>query len=109
MGPVKAIPPKFTIWDKISVTGPLTLAEFRKHFETTYKVTLSMISVGQVCIYNKYSPESVKREGLDILKAYETVSGKTYPKHKKYMQIEVNGELIEDGVDTIMPTIKYQL
>ena len=56
LGPVKAIPPKFTIWDKINVKGPLTLGEFKKHFEVTYQVTLSMISVGQVCIYNKYSP-----------------------------------------------------
>lgn len=25
MGPVKAIPPKFTTWDKIQVNGPMTL------------------------------------------------------------------------------------
>jgi len=25
MGPVKAIPPNFTTWDKITVVGPMTL------------------------------------------------------------------------------------
>lgn len=69
----------------------MTLAEFRGFFEKQYKVTLSMISIGQVCIYNKYSAESTKREGMDILKVYEFVSNKTYPKFKKYMQIEANG------------------
>lgn len=87
----------------------MTLAEFRSYFEKEYKVTLSMMSIGQVCVYNKYSAESTKREGMDILQAYEKVSGKIFPKFKKYMQIEVNGETIEGGVDTIMPTVKYQL
>ena len=109
LGPVKAIPPKFTIWDKIEVKGPLTIKEFRAFFESTYGVTLSMISVGQVCIYNKYSAESVKRDVMNILHAYETVSGKVHPKHKKYMQIEVNGEIIEGGIDAVMPTVKYQI
>lgn len=109
LGPVKAIPPKFTIWDKIEVKGPLTIKEFRNFFETTYGVTLSMISVGQVCIYNKYSAESVKRDPMNILQAYETVSGKIHPKHKKYMQIEANGEIIEGGIDAVMPTVKYQI
>lgn len=72
----------------------MTIAEFRKHFETTYKVSLSMISIGQTCVYNKYSAESTKREGTDILKIYETISGKAYPKFKKYMQIEANGESV---------------
>lgn len=106
---ISAIYVEFTIWDKIEIKGPLTIKEFRAHFEATYKVTLSMISVGQVCIYNKYSAESTKREPLNILQAYETISGKTYPKYKKYMQIEVNGEIIEGGIDAVMPTVKYQL
>lgn len=33
MGPVKAIPSGFTTWDKLLVTGPLTIQGFKDHFE----------------------------------------------------------------------------
>lgn len=33
MGPIKAIPPNFTVWDKITLEGPLTLKEIFDHFE----------------------------------------------------------------------------
>ena len=46
---------------------------------------------------------------MNILEAYEKISGKTYPKWKRYMQIEANGDTIEGGIDAMMPTIKYQL
>lgn len=36
MGPVKAIPAGFTTWDKLLVTGPLTVQGLKNHFEETY-------------------------------------------------------------------------
>lgn len=31
-GPVKAVPGKFTKWDKIDINGPMTLEQFKSHF-----------------------------------------------------------------------------
>jgi len=33
LGPVKAIPPNFTIWDKLAVKGPLTVGQFIEKFK----------------------------------------------------------------------------
>lgn len=114
--PVKAIPPStsisnvdFTSWDKINVKGPITIAEFRRFFESSYKVTISMIEVGGKLVYNKFTKDSAERLSWDMAKAYEKVSGQSYPKLRKYMQVEVQGELIEGGVDVRMPTVKYEL
>jgi hypothetical protein len=87
----------------------MTIAEFREYFLKQYKVNISIMVIGDVSVYNKYSKESVKREGLDILKAYETISRKNYPKFRKQMQIEVFGETLDEGIDINMPTIKYHL
>lgn len=57
MGPVKAVPPKFTTWDKIQVVGPMTLQQFIDHIKETYKVVASIISCGKTCIYNAYSQD----------------------------------------------------
>lgn len=31
-GPIKVVPGKFTKWDKINITGPMTLEEMKNHF-----------------------------------------------------------------------------
>lgn len=69
----------------------MTLAAFKEFFEKEYKVSISMVSIGQTCVFNKYSPDSVKRLPMNIVDIYQTLSGKQYPKYKRYMQIEVNG------------------
>jgi len=44
--------------------------------------------------------------GLEFLAVYKQVSGLEFPKHKKYLELEVAGDTI-DGIDAVMPTIKY--
>ena len=55
MGPVKAIPPEFSNWDKIIVKGPMKLKDFLNWVKENYKVDVSIVGSGQFCIYNKYS------------------------------------------------------
>ena len=38
---------------------------------------------------------------------YEEISKEVYPKNKKFVELEISGELIDDGVDCITPSIKY--
>ena len=45
-GPIKVVPGsnyyllcvEFTKWDKIDIKGPMTIAQMKEHFETTYKI-----------------------------------------------------------------------
>lgn len=66
LGPVKAIPPNFTIWDKFELKGPLTIEQLNKHFNDTHQVSLSIITVGKVCIYNKYDKFSADKVGKTV-------------------------------------------
>ena len=74
-GPVKAIPPGdqqnftnfnlskgFTVWDKITIKGPMTVAGFIEHITKTYNVVVSIISAGKVSLYNKYSNTQVMKD-----------------------------------------------
>jgi len=68
MGPVRAVPPKFTTWDKLNVEGPMTLKQFIEHVSTTYNVKASIISCGKCCIHNAYggSGGDDKRLNTDV-------------------------------------------
>lgn len=48
----------------------MSLAQLKAYFEETYEVNLSMISVGQVCIYNKYSANSESKLNMNVVEAY---------------------------------------
>ena len=41
MGPVKAIPGKFSCWDKEHLNGPLTIQQLVDHYKTKFNVELS--------------------------------------------------------------------
>lgn len=74
--PIKAIPEKFTKWEKIDVKGPMTVEELKNHFEKTYKIEVSMITYGTSTIYSNYGAESTKRLPLKVEKAVEMVTKK---------------------------------
>ena len=86
----------------------MNIGQLMAFFTEKYQVTLSMISIGQVCIYNKYTGDAKDKLSLSPGEAYERLAKKPLPKFKKYIQIEANGETL-DGVDALLPTIKYQV
>jgi len=65
LGPVKAVPPCFTVWDKILVQGPMLMQQFVDFFAKTYSVNVSIISVGNFCIYSSYSSSQQQQYSLD--------------------------------------------
>jgi len=56
MGKVKAIPENYTIYDKVVVNGPLTFQQLFDHLRETYGVEITLVSSGQVALYNGYLP-----------------------------------------------------
>ena len=136
-GPVKAIPPGdqqnftnfnlskgFTVWDKITIKGPMTVAGFIEHITKTYNVVVSIISAGKVSLYNKYSNTQVMKDRLNFLRRMklkklinrlnknvkvllEELMGKPFPSYKKYIEVEISGETVGDRIDATMPSIRY--
>lgn len=45
---------------------------------------------------------------MNMIDLYKKVAGTDFPAHKKYMEIEVSGDL-DDGTDTVMPTVVIKL
>ena len=45
---------------------------------------------------------------LNIKDLYKKVSGVDYPAHKKYIEIEVSGDL-DDGSDTLLPSVVLKI
>lgn len=48
------------------------------------------------------------RLGLPIREVYKRVAQEDFPAHKKFMEIEVSGDL-DDGSDTLLPSVVITL
>jgi ubiquitin-activating enzyme E1 len=108
MGPVKAIPQGWTKWDKVQVKGPKTLKEILEHFQSTYKVNVSILTVGESdVIYQSYlADKGVKRLGMTPDEAYKADTGKEINTSAKFMEMAISAEA-EDGTDVVMPPLRY--
>jgi len=108
MGPVKAIPPKWTTWHRLEVKGPMTLVQMIEHFKKTWGVNVSMMTAGKIILYNQYSKEMCTPERTEKTPeaVIEMILKKPWPKYKKYVEMEVSGDL-EGGIDCLLPSVKY--
>lgn len=106
-GPIKAIPEGYTIYDKVVVNkGPMTFQAFLDHFKNEMNLEVSMITCGNVALYNAYMPggKHAARLPNDIVKVYQDISEETVV--RKYLILEIGGA-DADGNDFMMPPIKY--
>lgn len=105
MGPVKAVPPGWTNWDKIDIQGPKTLEAIFAEVKERYGVNLSIVTIGDIMIYTA-GMTSKERLKLTPEEAYKQVKGEDYNPIRKYIEITASGETL-DGVDAILPSIRY--
>ena len=108
MGPVKAMPENHTIWDKLDVKGPLTIAAFIDHFKEVHQAEVSMITYGSLQVYNEYLPgnkHAARKERL-IEDVCKEISKDTLVPGRTYLQLEVGAADLE-GNDALMPSVKY--
>lgn len=47
------------------------------------------------------------RLGKNVKALLEELQGKPFPSYKKYIEIEISGETVPDGIDATMPSIRY--
>ena len=106
---IKAIPGKFTIWDKLDINGPnLSAKKIIKYFKDNYNVNIENINFGDTTIFS-----TILDEDEDLEKSIETLMRENtkfvIDERTKYIQLEITGTY-DDGEYTIsMPTLRYVL
>mmetsp|Transcript_14512 Transcript_14512/g.25515 ORF Transcript_14512/g.25515 Transcript_14512/m.25515 type:complete len:1057 (-) Transcript_14512:8-3178(-) len=109
MGPVRAKPEGFTSWDKVLVNiGDATLKQFVDYMENEVGVEVMIMSAGNACLFNSYLPAHKKRLNDKVTEVWETVTKQKLSPKKSYLTLEVSASDPEDGIDVMIPTIKFQ-
>ena len=107
LGPVKAVPPNWTIWDKIKILEPITLGDFVEKMKQEYGVVLNMLTYGEVTLFSDYfvdAAEAKVRMPMKIEEVYKRVTKKD--DLTGMMILGIGGEA--EGVDVVMPPICYR-
>jgi ubiquitin-activating enzyme E1 len=107
LGPVKAVPPNWSVWDKIVVNGPMTIRQFIDHFENIYGVEVSIITCKNITLIQTFQKSNEDRKDKLIEVVYKE-HAKTNQDGKKYLILDVSADTT-DGAAAIMPLIKYNL
>lgn len=109
MGPVKAIPEGWTIWDNLEKKGPMTIRELQASLKESHGLDITLVSAGKVCLYNQYLPNGKHAPRLDqrIEEIYASISDEPIPEGRTWLACEMGGEVIADGSDFMVPTLKY--
>lgn len=108
--PVKAIPDPHTKFDKILVSGPLSIEELINEMRTRFGIDATIISSGEVVIYNHFHPKKAhaNRRGRMIEDIYRENTKIPIPMGRTYLALELAGNCVDDDIDFVIPTIKYK-
>ena len=107
LGPVKAIPSKWTVWDKIIINGPLTFRELIEYMRKTYGVDVSIISTAnKVTLIQTFMASKSNNMDKLVEEVYQQLTKKPLSDKSKYITLEVSADT-EDGAIALMPLIQY--
>jgi len=106
LGPVKAIPPDWTVWDKIVIDGPLTFREFIKMLETKFDVDVNIITCSRLTLIQTFIKSNLDRLDTKIEELYEKLANQPFPEKQKYLILEISADS-KDGASALMPGVQY--
>ena len=86
----------------------MVLKDFIEHCEKTYNIEISMITYGTATVFSSFDKSAKDRLPMTIPEAIEKVSRKEIPKFKRFVCVGVSGNT-KDGVDFLMPDVRYEL
>jgi ubiquitin-activating enzyme E1 len=104
LAPVKAVPEKWSVWDKIIVDGPLTVKQFIQHFKEKYGVEIMIIMSGSLTMMQTFQKSNADRYDKTLEQIY--TGQKKLGDDQKYLIIEVSANT-KDGSTALMPLIQY--
>ncbi|CAD5231489.1 unnamed protein product [Bursaphelenchus xylophilus] len=101
---------EFTLWDRIEVRGPKTLAEFIDEVEQKTGLTVSMLSCGVSLLYAFFHPPAKvnERKAKNLVDAVQEVSRDAIPPYRRALVLDATTSNDEDE-DVEIPFIKYIL
>ena len=102
-GPTIAVPEGWTVWDIITIKGPMTCQEFIDYIKKEYNVNILGIASNYKSIIQLYMPGKKAKLPKLIEDIYEQNNGLN--KNQNHLWLEISGVI--DSVDVIMPKIKY--
>jgi ubiquitin-activating enzyme E1 len=109
---VRAKPEGFTPWEKITIDmhkPGVTIQEFIDYLTQQHNIETVIISAGNACLFNAYLPSHKARGSRSLVEVYEDIAKSPLPTEKKYLAIEVSATDVDDGVDVIIPSIKFRV
>ncbi|KAK6589605.1 ubiquitin-activating enzyme e1 [Cryptosporidium xiaoi] len=107
-GPLRAKPDGFTSWDKLVIEQKDgTIQNIIDYLAQEMNLEAQIISFGNVCLYNAYMPTHEERKLSPVITLIEQITKKILPPTKNNITLEVSCCDIDDGVDTIIPSIKF--
>jgi len=106
LGPVKAVPPKWTIWDKIVIDGPMTFRQLIDHLKTKFDVDVNIITSNNLTLIQTFQPSNKARLDIKIEDFYR--QNEKYPlgENVKYLVLEISADT-KDGATALMPLFQY--
>jgi len=106
LGPVKAIPPNWTVWDKIVINGPMTFNQLMDKLKNDYSVEVNIITTNRVTLLQTFIKSNQDRYNKLIEDVYNSLSKTPLNSNTKYLVLEISANA-DDGSDAIMPLIQY--
>ena len=86
----------------------MTVQDFKDHCEKTYNIEISMITYGTATVFSSFDKSAKDRLNMRLPEAIEKVSKKEIPKYERFICVGVSGNT-KDGVDFLMPDIRYEI
>ena len=105
LGPVKAIPPHWTVWDKIVINESMTCQQLIDYVMEKYKVDVSIITAGNTTIIQTFMPNNKSRLNQKIEDIYNQQSKIKLTDDIKYLNLELSGDI--GDATALMPSFKY--
>lgn len=105
LGPVKAIPPSWTVWDKITINKSMTCKELIDYILEKYNVEVSIISAGNVTIIQTFMTSSKNIIDQKIEDIYNNKVKVKLHKKIKCLYLNLSGDIGE--ATALMPLFKY--
>ena len=105
LGPVKAIPPNWTVWDKITINKSMTCQELIDYIQEKYGVEVSIITSGNVTIIQTFMPSSKQRLSQKIEDIYNSNAKIKLDEKATHLNLEISGDIGE--ATALMPLFRY--